>query len=275
VRFAALTDANLTALAVQIDIKAPSNCLADRLINVSGLCAQEEEKSRAHCQSAIAAFTEKLGVYGVKGGASCTRADQAMMGGHVAIHARTRDLCLIAVTDRLDGQREVAEAVAFHSGRPVLLYRPGAADLPSTGLNMVVVAWDGGRTAARAMADALPVLRRSNQVRVLTVINEKPGAQTGLGEDAVRHLMLHNIDTVADEVDVSGRKIGAVLTDYVAAHRADLLVMGAYGHSKMREFILGGRPRTCCITPLSPCCSRTEPRTPSTIGRESRTAVED
>jgi nucleotide-binding universal stress UspA family protein len=240
VRFAAAARAELTALAVQIDIKAPRNWLANRLINLSGLCLDEEAKSLAHCRTALAVFAEKLKVHEVKGGACLTRADPVLMGEHVALHARTRDLCLVPITDGFDGQRAVAEAVVFQSGRPVLLYRPGLADLPGGELSTIVVAWDGSRAAARAMADALPVLRRSRRVRVLTVVNEKPGAQKGLGDDAVRHLKSHEIDATADDVDSEGRKIGQVLSDYVAAHRSDLLVMGAYGRSSVRDFILGG-----------------------------------
>lgn len=240
VRFAAAVDANITALAVQVDIRAPNNALAERLINLSGLCAQEEAKSRAYCQAAIATFSEKLAVYGVRGDVSATTADLVGMGSHVALRARTRDLCLIPVMDSLDGQRDVAETVVFQSGRPVLLYRPGMADLFGGGLNTVVIAWDGSRTAARAMADALLVLQKARQVRVLTILNEKREAVAGLGADAVRHLKLHNIAAIADEVDAAGRKIGQVLSDYVTAQSADLLVMGAYGRSKMREFILGG-----------------------------------
>jgi nucleotide-binding universal stress UspA family protein len=80
----------------------------------------------------------------------------------------------------------------------------------------------------------------ARQVRVVTVLNDKPDAQSGLGDDAVRHLKAHGVNALADEIDGKGRKIGEVLESYVQEQNSDLLVMGAYGHSRFREFVLGG-----------------------------------
>ena len=90
------------------------------------------------------------------------------------------------------------------------------------------------------MRDALPLLTKAREVRVLTVVGEKPGARAGLGEDASRHLSAHGVAAVVDEVDPDGRRVGQVLEDYVGKCGCDLLVMGAYGRSRVREFILGG-----------------------------------
>lgn len=238
VGFAAAVGGSLTALAVQVNLSAPSNWLADRLVNLSGLCAEQEATSLAACREATRLVGEKLAANNVGGGSLLTKADLNLVGEHVALHARTRDLCLVPMVSRLDGQRSIAEAVVFGSGRPVLLFRPGVADLLGDG--PVVVAWDGSRCAARALADALPLLLKAKQVRVLTVVNEKAEARGDIGVEAVRHLKAHGIDAVADEIDAAGRKVGQVFSDYVAEQRADLLVMGAYGHSRVREFILGG-----------------------------------
>lgn len=240
VQFAALLGAEITALAVQASFKPPGNWLAERLINLSGLCAHEEEKSLANCKAAIAAFTERLAKGDVKGKALLTRSEPALMGDHVSAYARTRDLCLVPLVNSLDGQRAIVEAVLFGSGRPVLLYRPGAADLPAGKLETVVLAWDGSRCAARAMADALPILKKAHQVRVLTVIKEKAEAKPGLGADVVRHLGVHGVNAAADEVDIGSQKIGQALSDFAKAHNSKLLIMGGYGRSKVREFILGG-----------------------------------
>lgn len=226
---------------MQVDLRTPSNWLADRLINLSGLCAEQEAKSLAACREAVRIFDERRSTYRVSGDSRVTKADFYLVGEHVAVHARTRDLCLAPMIDRLDGQRSIAEAVVFGSGSPVLLFRPARADLLGQGLSTVVVAWDGSRSSARALADVLPLLPKARQVRVLTVINDKPEAKAGLGTDVVRHLKAHGVeDVVAEDVDGAGRKIGQVLADYAKAHDSDLLVMGAYGRSRVREFILGG-----------------------------------
>jgi len=240
VRFAATLGSGITALAVQVDFKPPGNWLAERLVNLSAMCAQEEQKSLANCKAALAAFSEKAATERVTVSTLLAKSEPALLGDVVSFHARTRDVCLIPMVDSLDGQRSVAEAVLFQSGRPVVIFRPGAADLPAKTPGSVVLAWDGSRQAARAMADALPIMKLAREVRVLTVVKEKPEATAGLGNDVVRHLGLHGIKAFADEVDIGPRKIGPAISDFVKAHAADLLVMGGYGHSKLREFILGG-----------------------------------
>lgn len=252
VRFAAAAGGALTALTVQVDLQASSNYLASRLINLAAVCAEQEAKSLASCEAAMKIVGEKLATYGVSGGSLLTKVDLHSVGEHVALRARTRDVCLIPMVDGLDGQRSIAEAVVFGSGRPVLLFRPGVADLLNNGLSTVVVAWDGSRTAARALAAALPLLPKARQVRVLTVLNEKAEARPGLGGEVVRHLRVHGISAIADEVDAGRRKVGQVLSEYVIEHRSDLLVMGAYGRSRVREFILGGATESMLQDPKAP-----------------------
>lgn len=240
VRFTAGVGGVLSALAVEIDIRVRTNPIAEHLISLSRLAKDEEQKSRAACAALLEAFSAQAREAGVLGQALHGRADLYGVGDYVAEQARTRDLCLVPVLGRADGQRDVAEAVVFGSGRPVLLFRPATAALPDGPPGVVVLAWDGSRTAARALADALPVLQKAREVRVLTVVNEKPDAGPGLGAEVVRHLAAHRVHAVADEIDGAGRAVGQVIDDYAAACAADLLVMGAYGRSRAREFILGG-----------------------------------
>lgn len=238
--FTAAIGGVLSGLAVEVRIRAPNNPLADYLIGLSQLAEEEQERSHAACKAALAEFSRKAEAAGVLGQVFHARADLYLVGEYVAERARTRDLCLVPIADSLDGQRAVAEAVVFGSGRPTVLFRPGVANLPRGGLDTVVLAWDGSRTAARAMSDALPLLAKAREVRVLTVVGEKPGARAGLGEDALRHLNAHGVAAVVDEVDPAGRRVGQVLEDYVEKCGCGLLVMGAYGRSRVREFILGG-----------------------------------
>lgn len=240
VQFSAAMGGMLSALAVEVMIDGPKNRLADYVIGLSRLARTEEEKSRDFCVAALADFTDKATAAGVLGEAIQGKADLYTVGPYVARRARTRDLCLVPVADENDGQRSVIEAVVFGSGRPVLTYSPGTADLRATGSGEVVLAWDGTKTAARAMADALPLLEKARKVRVLTVTGEKTSTGTGLGKDAQRHLLARGINAVIDEVDAGGRSIGAVFEDYLERQNPDLFVMGAYGHSRAREFILGG-----------------------------------
>lgn len=252
VRFVAAVGGVLSALAVEVDIRAPYNKLADYLIGLSRLAEEEERKSRRFCTAALEDFASRAGAAGVLGEAIHGVAGLYGVGEYVGERSRTRDLCIVPMADPLEGQRAIAEAVVFGSGRPVLTFRPGIADLPADKLGTVVLAWDGTRTAARAMADALPILVKAREVRVLTVTNEKPSARAGTGKDPVRHLVVHGVNAVVEEVDAGGRRIGVVLETYVARHRPDLFVMGAYGRSRAREFILGGATKHMLHNPGTP-----------------------
>jgi nucleotide-binding universal stress UspA family protein len=253
VKFAKAVGGRLSALAIAVDLSTSRHWLADRLIGLGDLCAEEEAKSVAACKAALQACDEARARHGVSGEGEVGRTTLSLEGRLVAARARTRDLCLLPIANVLDEQnsRSTAEAVIFGSGRPILLFRPGLADLPDR-FGTVVLAWDGSRAAARAMADALPLLGLARQVRVLTVLNEKPEATAGLGRDVTRHLKLHGIDAVVDEIDGSGRRIGQIMAEHCAAHRADLLVMGVYGRSRASEFIFGGATQFMLDDPRLP-----------------------
>jgi nucleotide-binding universal stress UspA family protein len=135
------------------------------------------------------------------------------------------------------------------SGKPTL-----TAGKPSRPFQVgtVAVAWDFSRAAARAISDALPILELAKQVRIVTVDNEKALGTKRSGEELAKNLSRHGIDVVLDKVDAKGRPIGEVLVSYTSSQNADLLVMGAYGHSKWREFVLGGATRSLLSKPPLP-----------------------
>jgi nucleotide-binding universal stress UspA family protein len=119
-------------------------------------------------------------------------------------------------------------------------------------LGTVAVAWDFSRAAARAVSDGLPLLEQAKKVRVVTILNEKNLDNKHSAEELSKNLSRHGIDVVLDRVDARGRPIGEVLEAYVASHDVDLLVMGAYGHSRLREFVLGGATKSLLSKPPLP-----------------------
>lgn len=239
VAFARAVHGELTGLAFQISAPLESNRLADWFVDLSGLIREAEGRSLEACHAGLERFRADLAAGDVKGEAILQRADFFNVADEVARRARTRDLTIVPLTGRVNGHLDVAQSAIFGSGRPVLVYRPGEKAF-AHGLRKVAVAWDGGRPAARALAEALPILALVGEVRIVTVLGEKPSATAGLAEDARRHLSVHGVDAAIDEVEARGRRIGPALDDYLAQHRPDLLVMGAYGHSRIREFVLGG-----------------------------------
>lgn len=240
VGLAARLGGQLTALALRLSIPVKSNILAERLIGLTDLAREEEARSLAACNHVLARFKRRAEDTGVFRGTLLETAGLPDFALHVARRARARDLCIVPFGGALDGQREVAETVIFNSGRPVLVLRNDMPAAPKLADGVAVVAWDGGVPAARAMADALPILRGMRRVRVLTILNEKASAVGDLAQDAARHLQTHGIETAIDYVEADGHPIGRTLDEYLGETRPDLLVMGAYGHSRLREMVLGG-----------------------------------
>ena len=144
-----------------------------------------------------------------------------------------------------------AEAVIFGSGRPTLVLPESPRARPFE-LGTVAVAWDFSRAAARAVSDAMPLLEKARKVRIVTVTNEKKLDSKHSAEALAKNLARHGIDVVLDKVDANGRRIGEVLEAYTVSHQVDVLVMGAYGHSRWREFILGGATKSLLSKPPLP-----------------------
>src|SRR5262249_36596597 len=122
----------------------------------------------------------------------------------------------------------------------------------SFALDSVIVAWDFSRPAARAVADAMPILEKAKRVCVLTVMKEKAIDTRRSGVELTKYLARHGVDVVLDEVDAKGPSIGDVFEAHLTYRNGNLLVMGAYGHSRIREFILGGATKRMLRRPLVP-----------------------
>ena len=127
------------------------------------------------------------------------------------------------------------------SGRPVLV-TPYIQKDPAS-FERIIVAWDASASAARALGDALPILKRADAVEIVTVANRNIDPDSPDGEDVARHLAKHGID--AKYADVPGEiDAGDMLLSYVADADAKLMVTGGYGHSRLSETVLGGVTRT-------------------------------
>ena len=151
------------------------------------------------------------------------------------------------------GHREtisIAEGLIFECGRSVLLLPPEG--MAGHRFDDVVVAWNGSREAARALAEALPLLAAAKSVTVATVAGDKDLTETTPAKDVVRHLSRHGIVAEGVEVPLEGGNAGEALNTFCKKRGADLLVMGAFGHARAREFLLGGATRTVLKAPHLP-----------------------
>ena len=136
-----------------------------------------------------------------------------------------------------------ADAILLSVGRPVLVL-PYAGDAAVKADN-VLVCWDAGREAARAVTDALPLLRRAKRVTVLSVDSRASAGGHGEqpGADIALYLSRHGIKAEAARTTSGGIDPGSVILSRAFDYGADLIVMGAYGHSRLRELVLGGATR--------------------------------
>lgn len=155
----------------------------------------------------------------------------------VAVQARYHDVTAIQMRPGSANLNAVAEHLLFGSGRPLLLV-PGEPG-HSTGLDHVAVSWDGRATANRAIYDAMPLIVRASHVTILTAGSDKDIAPSST-DALVRYLQRHAVEPRLVDVSSSKQGIAFDLQTAALAEKADLLVMGAYGHSRLREFILGG-----------------------------------
>ena len=162
----------------------------------------------------------------------------------LALHGRYVDLLVLGQDDPESDSDGLLEAVVFDSGRPVLAI-PFAGSFKTIG-KRVLVGWNASREASRALHDALPLIAKAetatvflaNPTRGLDGHGEEPGA------DIARHMVRHGLKVEVAKVIADDVPDSALLLNHASDMGADLLVMGAYGHSRLREFILGGMTRS-------------------------------
>ncbi len=166
--------------------------------------------------------------------------------------ARLHDLAILPIPEINGFDRNYLEPVLFGSGHPTLLLPSGKGHRPLRQLENVVVAWDFGREAARALSDALPILTKAKRVHIFSVLGEKQLRTTCVTGDLEKYLGSHGIQYRLEEATLTEGTVGECLAAQIAKTNADMLVMGAYGHSRFREFVLGGVTRGMLADPAIP-----------------------
>jgi nucleotide-binding universal stress UspA family protein len=130
----------------------------------------------------------------------------------------------------------------FESGQPLIMV-PYIQKAPLK-LDRVMVCWDGGRAAARAIADAMPLLRRAGHVDVVIVTDERGKRDQIEGADMGAHLARHGLNVEVTRTALGDIDVADVILSRAADMSTDFIVMGGYGHSRLREFVLGGVTRS-------------------------------
>ena len=201
---------------------------------------------REVAQQSVDSFERQVAQAGLPS-AEC-RIAKADANAALTLHGHYADLMVLSQsnpdTRDVAGESVLPQHVLLHVARPVLLV-PYAGKFSHIG-QRVMVAWDSGRESARAVADALPILKRAARVHVI-VFNGKKGSPDGHwphpGTEIALYLARHGVKVEASEEETS-IDIGSALLSRISDDGADMLVMGGYGHSRFRETILGGITKT-------------------------------
>jgi nucleotide-binding universal stress UspA family protein len=169
------------------------------------------------------------------------------LSSEVGVHAYYADMVVIARPESAGHQTAsppgLAESLVMSSGRPIIVFPPRYT---VSRVRRILVAWNATRESIRAVADALPLLVKAEAVEVLVVDHERRPESHGQepGADIARHLARHGAHVEVLRLSSDGKDVGRLLLSQAAAFGADLLVMGAYGHTQLREWIFGGVTRT-------------------------------
>lgn len=237
--------ARITAVAIEVDV-----AVAVRPhVLVSG--ATEAAESLANATDLIAAFeaaTVRLGARSVQ---AIQRVPQRDVAAYFARAARLADLTLLPTRPHSADLESLVERLIFESGRPLVLCPEKLADGLGSTVEHIAIAWDQSAPAARAIADAMPLLQAAATVRIFTVTDAATPAERDSGAALVTHLALHGVTASFEMVKRGNCSVGKVFAEQVKTHAIDLLVMGAYHHSRLNEWVWGGASNSILNEP--PC----------------------
>jgi nucleotide-binding universal stress UspA family protein len=204
----------------------------------------QQAGAQERAESVAVAFDEETRRAGVS---AETRRIEAGIGDvptQFAHIARRFDLSIIGQFERDRGHPTtniVIEAALFESGRPVLIVPFIQKDRLK--LDHIMVCWDGSRAAARAVGDAMPFLTRSGKASIVVADIQSAKSADLPGADIATHLTRHGVNVTLERIPVGKIDVSNAILSYAADTYPDLIVMGGYGHSRLREFILGGTTR--------------------------------
>jgi nucleotide-binding universal stress UspA family protein len=249
VSLAAAFDAHLAGIAFLYDPIVPISGAG--YIPADVIDAQERENEQA-TRSALNQFNTACARAGVSAEPLTLTASYGGVGEQFGRIARRFDVAIVGQAEPETSAVEeiIAESALFESGRPVIVV-PYIQKAPLK-LDNVMVCWDGSRSAARAIADAMPLLAKSRRVEVVIVTNERGKQDEIEGADIGAHLARHGLNVEIRRTALGDIDVADVLLSHAADAGSDLIVMGGYGHSRLREFVLGGVTRSILRSMTAP-----------------------
>ncbi|MDO8884675.1 MAG: universal stress protein [Pseudotabrizicola sp.] len=236
IRFASALGCKVHVSTFAVEFPPVPSPIGGYLINVEALSRAAEARSRAECKR-LQALVETADGPGIEVSVTSHEVVVGEAPASAATEARYFDLSLVLWSAEPVAIQDMAQALIFGSGLPVILVPPTVA---AATVDHIAIAWDESRVAARALGDALRILRPRGKVSVLTVQDEKALNGTGLAQTLASALVLRGYDARAVNLTLDGKSIAMALQDAALVEGAQILAMGGFGHSRIRDFILGG-----------------------------------
>jgi nucleotide-binding universal stress UspA family protein len=243
-------------LAARVEAVAIEETLSVRP-KVTVLSAQDEAgtspglRSVTNARGLLQAFDDAAVRFGLRNEQDLRQMAVADIASLLARRARLKDLSLVPVRAHSDRSETIVERLLFESGRPILMCPEELAAGLRVALDHVLIAWDHSAPAARAIADALPLLQSAVTVRIITATDRRSEEELQSGAALSDHLAEHGIKSSFETAGIGGSSVGKVFEALVRSNDIDLLVMGAYRHSRLNEIVWGGATKTVIAQP--PC----------------------
>lgn len=238
--------AHLTALHVRYDATMPIPYVAgpippDMLVELSAGAERLAQERATRLKSMVEDLFAKNGVALGEGAAVSGewREDSGNIDFRYGTAGRVYDMAVVGHPTKADSEimADVLEGLLFHSGRPVLMVpEDGGATIGTT----VVIAWNGSREGARAVSAAMPFLAQARRIVILTVGADSEDGDGPNAQALVGSLKWHSLSAEVVITREEGLSDGETILKAAAGIGADLLVTGAYSHSRLRELIMGG-----------------------------------
>jgi len=219
----------------------------DPIVPVSGagyipaeVIETQQADNEAGAKAAIDRFAAATARAGLSAEPLTLTASLAGAGEQFGRIARRFDLAIVGQANPETSTIEdiIAEATLFESGRPMIVV-PYIQKAPLK-LDNVMVCWDGSRQAARAIGDALPLLAKAGRVEIVIITSERGKQDEIAGADMAQHLARHGLKVDVHRISGGNIDVADALLSHAADNGTDFMVMGGYGHSRLREFVLGG-----------------------------------
>jgi len=252
VSLAGAFDAHLAAVAFVYE-EVPIAMLGDDIAAqwVEGV-EELRREARSAAKAALARFDKLARGAGLSTEARMVDTTFTEAGDEFGRIARRFDLALVRQAEAASSRPDdlIIQAALFDAGRPVLIVpyiQKGDARL-----DRILICWDGSRPAARAIADSLPFLRRAKAIEIVTIGGRVKSEETMTGGDITDHLRRHGLSVATKNIVAPDVDVPSTILSHAADCAADMLVMGGYGHSRLREFVLGGTTRGILATMTVP-----------------------